>query len=231
MNDIWDNWFVPLTTTFALHGIIIYLIYVGISFNHIEIVPSKIPDYVKASLVELPKAKPKKQQAKPKAIVKPVVETLSTPEALPDIGNYDEPKPVDVVSKESEDIEQDDIVDINSFLEALAEEDSLLQEESDLDIVAKYQVLIKANIQSKWSRPPSARNGMKVQLAIQLVPSGEVVSVTVTNGSGNELFDRYAVNAVWAVERFSGLAEMETRLFEEYFRELNLLFKPEDLLL
>jgi len=68
-------------------------------------------------------------------------------------------------------------------------------------------------------------------LQIRLVPSGEVVSVTVVKGSGNDAFDRSAANAVWLNERFSSLTEIGPRLFEEYFRELNLVFKPEDLLL
>jgi len=107
----------------------------------------------------------------------------------------------------------------------------LLQEESDQNTVNRYEALIRQARGSKWSRPPSARNGMQVTLSIQLVPSGEVVSVNVVESSGDNAFDTAAIQAVKRVSRFNALAEIENRLFEAYFRELNLLFKPEDLLL
>ena len=79
------------------------------------------------------------------------------------------------------------------------------------------------------SRPPSARNGMECELAVQLVPTGEVVSVTVIRSSGNSAFDSSAVNAVKKAGAFPELQKLPSAEFEKNFRRLNLIFKPEDL--
>ena len=80
-----------------------------------------------------------------------------------------------------------------------------------------------------WSRPPSARNGMEALLQIQLIPTGEVVSVSVLKSSGNAAFDRSAINAVQKAASFPELQSLPTREFEKTFRRFRLLFRPEDL--
>ena len=92
-----------------------------------------------------------------------------------------------------------------------------------------YVDVIARRIENKWSRPPSARTGMQVVLAIQLVPTGEVVNVTVLESSGNAAFDRSAEQAVKRVERFEEVQDMPPQVFERNFRQLRLVFKPEDL--
>ena len=80
-----------------------------------------------------------------------------------------------------------------------------------------------------WSRPPSARNGMEVELKIQLVPTGEVIAVNLVNSSGDNAFDRAAIRAVKKAEKFPELQKVSGRLFEAYFRTFTLIFSPEDL--
>jgi colicin import membrane protein len=70
---------------------------------------------------------------------------------------------------------------------------------------------------------------MEVLLALQLIPTGEVVSVTVVRSSGNTAFDRSAINAVEKAERFPELQNLPSREFEKTFRRFRLLFRPEDL--
>ena len=45
------------------------------------------------------------------------------------------------------------------------------------EMSATFAALIQQTVINYWSRPPSARNGMEAELAIQLIPTGEVVSV------------------------------------------------------
>ena len=90
-----------------------------------------------------------------------------------------------------------------------------------------YVGQIQADIVQNWSRPPSARNGMQTLLKVFLVPTGEVVDVSVLTSSGNEAFDRSAIQAVRKVRRFE--VPGDPRLFEEKFREFEVLFRPEDL--
>ncbi len=114
---------------------------------------------------------------------------------------------------------------------AMQEEEMLMQAEQDEIQAASYAALIKRTVESYWSRPPSARKDMQVELAIRLVPTGEVVGVEVTRSSGNTSFDRSAVLAVRKAGRFPELKDVPSNVFEEYFRSFTLVFKPEDLLL
>jgi len=96
-------------------------------------------------------------------------------------------------------------------------------------MAASYAALIRQTVEGYWSRPPSARNGMEVLLSIQLIPTGEIVNVSVLRGSGNDAFDRSAVNAVKKAGSFPELKQLPTREFEKTFRRFRLLFRPEDL--
>ena len=94
------------------------------------------------------------------------------------------------------------------------------------DVVA---ATIRATVINRWTRPPSARNGMVAVLSIQLVPTGEVVGVSVLQSSGNDAFDRSAMTAVERSARFPEVAKLDNALFEANFRRFQLIFKPEDL--
>lgn len=122
-------------------------------------------------------------------------------------------------------------------LEALADSsfDDLLEREmmdlgqdaADTASLTYFQGIYSA-IVANWSRPPSARNDMEARLRVELIPTGEVVSVTVISSSGNGAFDRSAEAAVRKARRFE--VPSETRLFERHYRSFVLLFKPQDLL-
>ena len=45
--------------------------------------------------------------------------------------------------------------------------------------------LVQRAVINRWTRPPSARNGMRAVIEIALVPTGDVVGVTVLTSSGN----------------------------------------------
>jgi colicin import membrane protein len=96
--------------------------------------------------------------------------------------------------------------------------------------VQSYEGLIKEAVERKWSRPPSARNGMSCELLIQLIPTGEVVDVQIVKSSGDDAFDRSAVNAVKKAGQFPELQALKGGPdFERNFRRLRLPFIAEDL--
>jgi colicin import membrane protein len=73
---------------------------------------------------------------------------------------------------------------------------------------------------------------MEVELQIRIVPTGQVMGVTITRASGDPAFDQSAVCAVERAGRFDRLQELARKdplLFEQYFRKFNLVFRPEDL--
>jgi colicin import membrane protein len=109
-----------------------------------------------------------------------------------------------------------------------AEERRVKAEQSE-EAANSYLAMIKDRIERKWNRPPSARNGMYCVLHISLVPTGRITDVEVVKSSGSEEFDRSAEQAVRAVEQFKELQGMDLDLFDQDFRELEILFRPEDL--
>lgn len=113
--------------------------------------------------------------------------------------------------------------------DAIAQEQAQQQASTDAEMANSYIAVISAAITRNWSRPPSARNNMEAELVIALVPTGEVVSVKVVKGSGNAAFDRSAESAVRKAARFPELQDLPPRVFEKYFRQLRLKFRPEDL--
>lgn len=99
-------------------------------------------------------------------------------------------------------------------------------------MIATYGDYVRDRIISNWNRPPSARRDMEAVLQVRLVPTGQVMGVSVIRSSGDPAFDQSAVNAVQQVGRFERLQELSRKdplLFERTFRTLTLTFRPEDL--
>jgi TonB family protein len=118
-----------------------------------------------------------------------------------------------------------------SFMDALESEASALADAgaaADEVAAQSYRMGIYQLVVANWSRPPSARNRMEAMLLVELVPTGDVVGVTVLESSGNAAFDRSAEAAVRQARRFE--VPREPEMFERYFRRFTLLFRPEDLL-
>ena len=90
---------------------------------------------------------------------------------------------------------------------------------------------IRNEIIQKWVRPANARNGMVVELVIQLLPTGEILSIGVSyrDASATDAFVASVVKAVNKVGRFDKLSELDPALFDANFRKVTLVFKPEDL--
>jgi len=117
----------------------------------------------------------------------------------------------------------------NDLARAMAQEDAAIAAANDQEAVTSYIALITKAIQDNWSRPPSARRDMQVTLLIQLIPTGEVVNVSVVESSGNAAFDLSAQNAVKRAARFPELQDLKIGVFDKNFRRLTLVFRPEDL--
>jgi colicin import membrane protein len=179
-----------------------------------------------------PRAKPRAAVAKPrtKAVSKPKpkpkpVAKKPTPVAKPKPEPKVEPKPEPrITPEELAAIARADLA------RAVQEEEQQVEATATAEeMAASYIGLIQRTVINYWSRPPSARNGMEALLQIQLIPTGEVVSVSVLKSSGNTSFDRSAINAVEKAGSFPELKNLPAREFERTFRRFRLLFRPEDL--
>jgi colicin import membrane protein len=175
------------------------------------------------------KAKPRPQQKskpapqvkpKPEARPKPVVKTPPQPKVEPKPAPKAEPR---MTESELAEIARADLS------RAMAREEQAQAALTADEMTGSYAALIQQTVMNYWSRPPSARNGMEALLAIQLIPTGEVISVTLLKSSGSTAFDRSAINAVQKAGSFPELKQLPTREFEKTFRQFRLLFRPEDL--
>jgi len=101
---------------------------------------------------------------------------------------------------------------------------------SEFEMVQSGTAIIQQTVQSVWSRPPSARNGMRAILQIRMLPTGELIDAAITESSGDPAFDRSAENAVYSAAPFRELQALPINVFNENFRSLSLIFQPEDLL-
>lgn len=101
---------------------------------------------------------------------------------------------------------------------------------SEFELVQSATGLIQQLVTENWSRPPSARNGMRAVIQIRMLPTGELIDARITQSSGDPAFDRSAENAVYRAAPFSELTALPIRVFNQNFRTLSLIFQPEDLL-
>lgn len=115
------------------------------------------------------------------------------------------------------------------FTDQLQREADAIAAQADREQVMSYSALIEQQVAANWSRPPSARRGMVVELRVSLVPTGRVVDVEVVSSSGDEAFDRSASQAVLKAEPFNRLQELPSDIFEENFRTFRFRFSPDDL--
>ncbi|NND39921.1 MAG: cell envelope integrity protein TolA, partial [Pseudomonadales bacterium] len=228
----WYSYVLPLLAACVVHLLLAFLMVGGFNANPERqlVSPHKV---IQASLVELkPKAKTAARKKPPlkKAPVakdKPVPEkkALAKKPAVKKRAASKE-KQRDAAAARQREAEQRERARMQALL---AQEEAELAQAAEFEQVAAYVALMRAEIASRWSRPPSARNYMEVLLSIRLLPNGDVVSVAVKKSSGNIALDRSAVHAVEKVGRFDMLSGMPGRLFERNFRSIDIIFRPEDL--
>ncbi|MEZ0122704.1 MAG: cell envelope integrity protein TolA [Candidatus Reddybacter sp.] len=115
---------------------------------------------------------------------------------------------------------------------ALDNEDEFLADEENVQLAQSYTTYIQQRIIANWTRPLSARRNMEVILVVKLVPTGQVVGVSVLKSSGDDAFDLSALQAVKKVGRFDKLQQLSQQspaAFEENFRQFQLVYRPDDL--
>jgi colicin import membrane protein len=221
----------PALMTMLLHGLLVYALTANWSLrSDAAVKPVVKPRYIEARLIEMeppkkkaaPKKKPAASKPKPKPKPKPAPQKVAA-----------KPEPEKEPAKEPERKEPTREERAESALDELAlameAEDEALEALTDQQLTASYIALIARAVEDNWSRPPSARNNMEAELLVQLIPTGEVVSVSLVRSSGNAAFDRSAMNAVEKAAQFPELQQLESRLFEANFRRFRFNFKPEDL--
>lgn len=122
-----------------------------------------------------------------------------------------------------------------ALADLLASETQYQQAQADLsgeEVAASYDDLIRRYVSEQWRRPPTARNGMVVDVVISMLPTGQITDAVVVRTSGDPGFDQSAVQAVRNVGRIPEMQELSREkpaTFDSLYRKRTLRFKPEDL--
>ena len=236
----------PALATLVLHGLMLYRLTANWAGTEREVTRVKpAPKVINARLVDVSEFRPKptpkpkpKVTPKPKPKPKPVAKTTPKPKPKPKPRAATKPKPAakpapQPTPKPEPRISEEELAAIAraDLSRAMAEEEQLQAAATATadEMAASFAALIQQTVINYWSRPPSARNGMEALLSIQLIPTGEVVSVSLLKSSGNTAFDRSSINAVEKAGSFPELQQLPNREFEKTFRRFRLLFRPEDL--
>lgn len=90
--------------------------------------------------------------------------------------------------------------------------------------IARFEAIIRQKVERSWTRPANTREGLECVVQVRLVPGGEVLQAAVIRSSGNPLFDRSAVNAVY---KASPLPVPDDKSMFDHFREFDFKFRPE----
>lgn len=104
-----------------------------------------------------------------------------------------------------------------------------LADEQGNEVAGSLDDLIVKLVSEQWNRPPSARNGMSVEVLIQMLPDGTITNASVTRSSGDKPFDASAVAAVRNVGRIPEMQQLDRATFDSLYRQRRIVFKPEDL--
>ncbi|MHA7814881.1 MAG: cell envelope integrity protein TolA [Pseudohaliea sp.] len=241
----------PAAVTLALHGLLLLALAARWEWQPERTIEARTitPKIIEAKLVTLdqvrpepkpkpratPEPKPRQQAApepEPKAAAQQTKPADVAPKAEPKPAPRSEPKPEPKPEpREEQRMSAEELAALTrrELEAAVASEEEARVAVTAEEMAASYAALIQRTVIGYWSRPPSARNGMEALLAVQLVPTGEILSVTVLRSSGNAAFDRSAVNAVEKAGSFPELSNLPSREFEKTFRRFRLLFRPEDL--
>ena len=108
--------------------------------------------------------------------------------------------------------------------------DLLISAKQSLESLKKEKFKVTINIIQKkfidlWDKPFVLNDDIKVSIKIKLAPSGEILSRTLIQSSGDNKFDDSAMKAVNKISFLKEVSNLKREDFEKYFREVNLVFK------
>ena len=237
-----------ITFSLTIHGLIIAAMYGGWKAEPERVVIQ--PRFIDAKLVELaPKqkvtkkkkntdanaAQRKRDSQRRRAAEKKKTDALKTRQRQAELDRKEKERLAKEREEQRERAERERLAELQrqqkeqEFADAIAEEQRLVNAEKDEREANSYRQLIQQRLSENWNRPPSARRGMETMIRLQLVPTGRVVGVTVLKSSGDSAFDRSVEQAAFKADQFIELQKMSPSLFEKKFRQVDVLFSPQDL--
>ena len=118
-------------------------------------------------------------------------------------------------------ISSEENINTNDLLISVKQSLDKLEEEK----FKKTIIIIQKKFIELWNKPFVLNEYIKVSIKIKLAPSGEILSKTLIESSGNDKFDDSAMKAVSNISFLKEVSNLRREDFERYFREINLVFK------
>ena len=91
--------------------------------------------------------------------------------------------------------------------------------------VLRVSAIIQERISSIWIKPNSLSESLTVKVLINLAPSGEILNFSLIEPSSNISFNESILTAMNKITFVEGVLSLERKLFEQNFRNFNLVFK------
>jgi colicin import membrane protein len=242
-----------ILVSFALHGVLIGAIYLNWDPEISRIIIQ--PDYIKAELVQLNSMKKMNDKSEQpnlidkksadrrrleeknkaeQAIKKKRSEKIASQKHKEQLEKERQERLLEEIRKKDQ-VEREKLFELERLRrqkevdKKLAREQLIVKAKNEERQANSYRQVIQRRLSQSWSRPPSARRGMETTIRLQLVPTGRVVGVTILSSSGDTAFDRSVEQAAFKAAPFEELRSMSPVLFENKFRQVDVLFSPQDL--
>ena len=91
--------------------------------------------------------------------------------------------------------------------------------------ILRVSAIIQASISSIWVKPNSLSESLTAKVSINLAPSGEILNFNLIEPSSNNSFNESILTAMNKMTFLEEVSFLDRKLFEENFRNFNLVFK------
>ena len=91
--------------------------------------------------------------------------------------------------------------------------------------ILRVSAIIQERISSIWIKPNSLSESFIAKVLINLAPSGEILNFSLIEPSSNTSFNESILTAMNKMTFFEEVLSLERKVFEQNFRNFNLVFK------
>ena len=91
--------------------------------------------------------------------------------------------------------------------------------------ILRVSAVIQERISSIWIKPNTLSESLIAKVLINLAPSGEILDFNLIEPSSNTSFNESILTAINKMTFFEEVLSLERKVFEQNFRNFNLVFK------
>lgn len=92
--------------------------------------------------------------------------------------------------------------------------------------VGRVDSILSHRISTNWVKPAGSVDGLKAVVRMKLARDGKLISVEVTQSSGNQPFDDSALSAIQDVGPIDEIARLSDQDYAKFYKVRDLLFSP-----